>query len=170
LTFDMDREDSKLEVGRRGNNALTLNVLSTFGPQLDKVQIYFDLGLMSMMNLDSDSDSNEEDEENDLPEEHDGAQPGKGQQKPILRPSTSASIKPYTAYIWRTIFGKKTTGAKELDVKFGEWERKGGFIEEEQRKRSFWKVRPGLRDDGADVEEEGCVITCVTGYGTFGGT
>jgi hypothetical protein len=175
LTFDMDRENSKLKVGRRGKNALTLNVLSTFGPQLDKVQIYFDLGLMSMMmDLDSDSDSNEEeDEENDVPEEHDGTQPEKSQkrqQKPILQPSTSASIKPYIAYIWCTIFGKKTTGAKELDVKFGEWERKGSGFAEEQSKKSFWKVRPGLRDDGADVEEEGCVITCVTGYDTFGGT
>jgi len=199
LTFDMDREDSKLVVDRRGRNALILNVLSTFGPQLEKVQIYFDLGLVSIINLDSDSsdydehldeendapeedeendaleedeenDAPEEGEENDAPEEHDGAQPVKRQKrqpKPILQPSTPASIKPYIAYIWRTIFGKKTTGAKELDVKFGEWERKvagfaAGIVAEEQRQKSFWKVRPGLRDDGADVKEEGCVIRPVT--------
>jgi hypothetical protein len=61
----------------------------------------------------------------------------------------------------------------QLDVKFGEWERKFGgafgtaeWLNDEEMQKTLWHVRAGDRDDGKDVREDlGCSVEGQTSKG-----
>ena len=173
LTIDMRRESRNLAAETRNDEIC--KELALFGPQLEKVQVYFDLGIASIWaglfirNVgDEDSSSEEEDDESD--EEEMPAFPGgmNGSEEEedevrvtpqsvrykIIKPSKTRHIERYVAGMWQTIFGQKMTGLRALDIKFGEWEQKIGVGAGGRQMRSletslktFWMVRPCVRDD-----------------------
>ena len=78
------------------------------------------------------------------------AEPRKKTPLPLPKPAEHvAQLK----HIWTTIFGHRRAGARALDVKIGEWERKqyGGRMvmlrDWERSRRSLVKIRPHERDD-----------------------
>jgi hypothetical protein len=175
LTIDMRRESRNLAAETRNDEIC--RELALFGPQLEKVQVYFDLGIASIwaglfiQNLgDEDSSSEEESEESDVDEMQ--AFPGNMHESEeeddkapvapepvtfkIIKPSKTRHIERYVAGMWQMIFGQKMTGLRALDIKFGEWEQKigvgaGGHPGHnrslETGLKSFWMVRPCVRDD-----------------------
>lgn len=80
----------------------------------------------------------------------------------IIKPSKARHIKRYVEEMWQSIFGKRVTGSRELDVKIGEWEQKtgvgsggpGNVRSLETGLKSLWTVRPCVRDDMRDK----CII------------
>ena len=175
LTIDMRRESRNLAAETRNDEICA--ELALFGPQLEKVQVYFDLGIASIwaglfiQNLgDEDSSSEEETEESDVDEmpafpedmheseEADDEAPVAPEPVTfkIIKPSKNRHIERYVTEMWQTIFGHKMTGLRALDIKFGEWEQKigvgagghpGHIRSLETSLKSFWMVRPCVRDD-----------------------
>lgn len=175
LTIDMRRESRNLAA--EGRNDEICKELALFGPQLEKMQVYFDLGIASiwagMFNQnpgDDDSSSDEEDEASAdeeiqaFPDEmddraEDGGDARRVAPEPvtfkIIKPSKARHIESYVERMWQTVFGERTAGPRALDVKFGEWEQKigvgaggpGNVRSLEKGLKSFWTARPCVRDD-----------------------
>lgn len=181
LTIDMRRESRNLAAEHRNDEIC--EEIALFGPQLERVQIYFDLGIASIWSGrfhrhpgQEDSASDEDDADgNDgemqaFPEDMGGS----GEQdearviarEPItfkvIKPSKARHIEPYVEEMWQKIFGKRKTGPRALDVKIGEWEQKTGIGSGgpghirslETCLKSFWTARPCVRDD----MQEKCTI------------
>lgn len=177
LTIDMRRESRNLATEPRNDEIC--DELALFDPQLEKVQVYFDLGIASiwsgMFDRDpsgEDSASDEDDEASDdgdiqaFPEDMGESDDEGGEEvetrvapEPvtfkIIKPSKSRHIERFVEEMWLTVFGKRTAGPRALDVKFGEWEQKigvgaggpGNVRSVEKGLKSFWMVRPCVRDD-----------------------
>ncbi|KAJ9610219.1 hypothetical protein H2200_004996 [Cladophialophora chaetospira] len=65
-------------------------------------------------------------------------------------PSTNREICRFLIGAWKAIFGSQTTGARQLDIKFGEVERKAAILPRLRGKRNLtvWaRARPHERDD-----------------------
>jgi len=77
----------------------------------------------------------------------------KRQRQTLLPPSEAEDICRYVEGMWKMVFGHRITGARILDVKFGEYERKPvpGYMalwtQQEQRLKSWWRAEPEERDD-----------------------
>ena len=75
--------------------------------------------------------------------------------EPILAqpPSTNKDICRFLIKAWKAVFGSHTVGARHLDLKFGEWERKGNpaiWLSRGQRDVRVWcRAKPQERDDSA---------------------
>ena len=168
LTIDMNRRGPALDVKAERLNMNKIREIAKFGTQLVKLQIYFDLGLKSFRSgegaydydpyfdedLDDDGESDDEDYARAI-------QRAKASENVV--PPTTTEIKPFLAVLWKTVFGGRVTntGRRELDVKFGEWERKFGgawgqhasWIQGEEKNKTYWHVRPAERDDETDGQE-----------------
>lgn len=125
LTIDLNRRSQKLNTK---DNIMIFKALAML--RLQKLQIYFDLGIAYM----------------------------NGSRRKLLDntrlpPSEYKHIEPYIRRIWEIVFGNMRTVERALDVKFGEWERKMGagypapWVLEEQDQKTYWQVRPEERDD-----------------------
>jgi hypothetical protein len=182
LTIDMRRESRNLASEPRNDEIC--EELALFGPQLEKVQVYFDLGIASIWSGmfdqnpgDEDSSSDEDNEESDNGEMQafpDGIDDSGEEREDearvapepvtfrIIKPSKERHINRYVGEMWQKIFANRTIGARALDVKFGEWEQKigvgaggpGNVRSLEKGLKSFWTARPCVRDDMQDE----CVI------------
>jgi hypothetical protein len=158
LTLDMDREDASWQKDLDRHQDI-LDELAQLGRRLRKIQIYLDLGVaqevagfgrqtrylagVDVQALDSD-------------EEADNG-PGKSanlnDQGPFPPPKRS-EIKEHGQRVWKTIFGNPAQrGPRELDIKWGEYERKMGsgypapWVLWERRHVRHVVVRPQERDD-----------------------
>jgi hypothetical protein len=164
LTMDIDREAEEWEE-EVGNRAI-YSELGLFGPQLDKIQIYFNLGIAARIAgvtwRSGLTKSNK-----DIPQTK-RSNRGRGlstREKALLPMPSPMALSDQVRSIWATIFGHRRTGERALDVKIGEWERKmgGGYPANwrlwEQSNRSFIQLRPHERDDMLDQ----VVLTCQGG-------
>jgi hypothetical protein len=179
LTMDIDREaeEWKEEVGNRA----IYSELGLFGPQLDKIQLYFSLGIAAQIAgqtwrsgpsssalqdarflSDSESESDQEGPQAKRSKQDPGLS---AREKALLPMPSPRAISDHVRSIWTTIFGRRRTGERALDVKIGEWERKMGtgypadWVVWEQSNRSYIKLRPHERDDMLDR----VVLTCQGG-------
>ena len=136
LTVDIRREtrDGRKEI----HNPQKYDAIAAI-PKLQRLQIYFDLGLAWEMegqyNDDSESEGNEHEQDEDENERH------------PLRPTGSVLAKPIMERLWRQIFGTRPSGVRKLDVKYGEFYR--GFAPHlwEKENTMQWQVLPNERDD-----------------------
>lgn len=185
LTMDIDREAEKWE--DEEENPKIYHELALFGPQLNKIQLYFNLGIAAqIVNVHTpvgrlaspvageDLTTVEVSSDSEFANSDDDDQPQKKRLKqdrlsardrallPLPEPEHASA---YVKNIWHTIFGGRTTGGRALDVKVGEWERKMGrgypapWVLWEQSARSYIMLRPHERDD---MREE-VVVTCQGG-------
>lgn len=160
LTLDMDREDADWRKDLDYHKDI-LEELAQLGKRLRRIQIYLDLGVavadqpaqsrditMSGAGI-HDSERTTDDATIDaanVPTEH-------VYRGPFKPPSTAEMCK-HGQQLWKTIFGEPTQlGPRELDIKWGEWERKIGggrpapWVFWEQRRKRYLAVRPEERDD-----------------------
>ena len=153
FTMDIDQETESWQDEKE--NPKIYHELALFGSQLNKVQLYFELGIAAQIAgrptltrpaaparvvdgeevVDADaarafSDSDTESTNSD----HDGGHQKKrlkqsrlsARKKAMLpRPSLDSTFA-CAKNIWKTVFGTRSTGEKALDIKIGEWERKLG--------------------------------------------
>jgi hypothetical protein len=160
LTLDMDREAADWRKDLDHHKEMLLEV-ARFGKRLQRVQIYLDLGVAKKAESIFDphgtffpgqdvDDSGTEGEGlggNDAPAvsvEH-------VYEGPFYPPPCGEKQK-HAKQAWKIIFGDPTnTGARELEIKWGEWERKAGSEfhwsawEHDSKRRVV--VRPDERDD-----------------------
>jgi hypothetical protein len=133
LTIDMRRESRNLLLEEKNDEIC--DEIALFGPQLDKVQIYFDLGIASIWSGtfnrradQGDSSSDEDDEDSDeeerpaIPEDSDDSdeeheEREEGPTIRIIKPSKARWIERRVEEMWQIMFGERTTGARQLDVK-----------------------------------------------------
>ena len=131
---------------------------------LDKVQLYFGLGIAAQISntgrtLLAPGDATESSDSEAAESDSDAPPPKRV--KHLTAEDTVCQAK----QIWRTIFGQRRTGQRALDIKIGEWERKMGtgypsdWVLWEQDNRSYLKLRPHERDDMPDE----VVLTCQGG-------
>ena len=156
FTFDIDRHSKSLkprtELDRDANKWETIASMN-----LDKLQVYYDLGIGTMTyayGVECGSDEEEYYSDTDGADLSGRSPPAKRQKKVIYRPSTHESIEAMVKELWKRIYGSRSnTTGRALDVKFGEWERKIGvgypasWVLEESAQKTFWLVRPSERDD-----------------------
>ncbi|ERF75325.1 hypothetical protein EPUS_00117 [Endocarpon pusillum Z07020] len=167
LTLDLDREDADWRKDLDYHKDI-LEELAQLGKRLRRIQIYLDLGVamaslpcaMAAQQAQSfpiiipvagihDSERVTDDAAIDaanVPAEH-------VYRGPFKPPSTAEMCK-HGRQLWKTIFGEPTQlGPRELDIKWGEWERKLGsgrpanWVFWEQRRKRYLAVRPEERDD-----------------------
>jgi hypothetical protein len=160
LTMDIDREAEEWEE-EVGNRAI-YSELGLFGPQLDKIQIYFNLDITTRLAGVS--------RRSGLANSNKDIRPTEiyvcvlGSNTFLPRPSPKA-ISEQVRRIWATIFGPRRTGERALDVKIGKWERSiidlpdNNWRSLEESRRSFIQLRPHERDDMLDQ----VVLTCQGG-------
>lgn len=132
LTIDMRRESRKLDSEQ--TNDEICDEIALFGPQLDRLQIYFDLGIASIwagtfnrQGGQEDSSSDEDDEESDddempvMPEDGDEEETEANEEEiavvRIIKPSKARCIEARVEKMWLGIFGARKSGARQLDVK-----------------------------------------------------
>ena len=167
LTLDLDREDADWRKDLDYHKDI-LEELAKLGKRLRRIQIYLDLGF-AMATLPRTTASRQAQGSNitipgagirdserttddttinaaNIPVEH-------VYRGPFKPPSTAEMCK-HGQQLWKTIFGESTQlGPRELDIKWGEWERKGGTgrpapcLFWEQRRKRYLAVRPEERDD-----------------------
>jgi hypothetical protein len=151
LTIDIDRFTSELDPDvELTHYSDKLDVLSSM--DLDSLQIYYDLGLPRIACTEHNHHYEEihpDNRDDDYSPEKD---PANGCRH--LRMSTNSAIEVFVKALWKRIFGHRLGGSRrELDVKFGEWERKRGgpypphWLMIENWKKTFCEVRPEERDD-----------------------
>ena len=143
LTIDMDRANKSLSITTETDNLGKFKELAKFGKQFGRLQVYFDVGVKNLAfgSYDPDEDDDEDDDDvylddglTDLDDRGELLDPGSVEAVESRRrlrgesPSTHGSIENFLAVTWRIVFGarRRNTGRMELDVKFGEWERKFG--------------------------------------------
>ena len=172
FTMDVDREEEDWE--DEIENPKILGELARFGSQLNKLQLYFSLGIAAYEHgIDSKlarlvhQPAKIADADNEPPTQR------PKHTNPPLSPAERAVLPPPEPeraiagmkHIWRTVFGHRTTGSRALDIKIGEWERTMGsgypcgWVIWEQSARSFIQLRPHERDDRPDE----IVVTCQGG-------
>lgn len=179
LTLDMDREDGDWQKDLDHHKDM-LQEIAQFGKRLRRLQIYLDLGVANQIAgsdghvtarqvRDTDDQGNMGSDLDDGMAAVDG--PTSSSEEQVYRgpfsPPSRAEMQKHGAELWKIIFGDPTrTGPRELDIKWGEWERKLGsgypqrWVLWEQRKRKCVTVRPEERDDRA-----GEAMVCVYGCG-----
>ena len=184
LTIDMDRAHKSLTMVAEAENMAKFKAIAKFGNRFGRLQVYFDVGMKNLAfgHFDADDDDDDDNDEPlhhdcfgvELSEDEDGEDEdgddtanntsgASGIEERRLKgqpPSTITAIQSFVALAWREIFAtrQRNTGRTELDVKFGEWERKFGgafgaheaWISNEEKNKSFWQVRPSERDDAGD--------------------
>jgi hypothetical protein len=176
LTIDMDRDDPswKKDIARHKK---MLKEIAEFGKNLRKVQIYLDLGVANevagMQNPNQSTTPSkkpakksskkpskkrprkgkkaadeEDDDTSDIAEEEDYRY--RGPFPPISRDE----MKEHGIRVWKVIFGDpENKGPRELDIKWGEYERKRGsgypapWVIWERNNSKHVVVRPEERDD-----------------------
>ncbi len=169
LTLDLDREDADWRKDLDHHKDI-LEELARLGSRLQRIQIYLDLGITLAMASRQpqirstittgaeihDSGETTDDTTNNAVTE--------GYRGPFKPPST-AEMHEHGEQLWKVIFGESTQlGPRELDIKWGEWERKLGsgrpvpWVLWEQCRRRYVTVRPEERDD-----RQGEAITHVEG-------
>lgn len=183
LTLDMDREvaDWQKDIELHMELLQQIGQFGQFGRRLRRVQIYFDLGIAlqtagvnhqaaSLSGSDADSPA-EEDEALDCEESvEDEVDASAGHvYKGPFAPLTPEEIHKHGEQVWKIIFAEHgLVSPRELDIKWGEWERKVGsgypapWAFWEQRCRTHVLVRPAERDDQfgeAVVHIRGGVLT-----------
>ena len=160
LTFDLHRKTSYLE-SEIETHAEIIEELSSWH-SLAKVQIYYDLGIASLVEaarIEASIDSEEEDlssEDGDAEVMLSSPPSNSARREELLypKPSGNQAIEVYLPKLWSAIYGSRSFGARALDVKFGEWERKhngsNAWAVTESMSRTHWVVTPRERDDQAD--------------------
>ena len=131
LTFDLHRTTSDLDSELETQQEIIKELSSWYS--LAKLQIYYDLYVAI------------------LTESYGGQLSSSDGTGPFYpKPSSNEAIEIYLPELWKAVYGGRPTGARALDVKFGEWEEK--FIGEHPRAaaRTYWVVRPCERDDQAN--------------------
>jgi hypothetical protein len=181
FTMDVDREAAQWE--EEVDNRATYSELSRFGSQLNRIQLYFNLGIAAQIAdgqrlrsrgrassaledagslSDSDSKSGQEGLQAKRSKHSNGLSATEKAMLPLPSPKATSA---HARSIWATIFGRRRTGDRALDIKIGEWERKMGtgfpanWVLWEQSNRSYLKLRPHERDDMLDE----AVLTCQGG-------
>lgn len=170
LTMDIDREAEEWE--EEVGNRATYSELGLFGPQLDKIQLYFNLGIAAEIVRytrrlgpalsDSEAESDQDGPQAERSTHNHGLS---ARQKALLPIPSPKAVSEQVRSIWTTIFGHRRTGERALDVKIGEWERKmsigypADWVRWEQSNRSYIKLRLHERDDMLDQ----VVLTCQGG-------
>ncbi|KIW53220.1 hypothetical protein PV05_08810 [Exophiala xenobiotica] len=186
FTFDLERQSKDLKVE---DYSEILDEIKRFN--LESLQIYFDSGLSYMMSRHSDhlDREEEEDDDDDASDNEDsvpnccgggldsssmesidtcfGTQEGRTLTLALHPPSSTKNIQRFTHEVWKHMFGERTTGARQLDLKFGEWERKvvpvpyrpDGQVQQDLR---VWCVaKPHDRDDRKGQSQ--VVLKCCQG-------
>jgi hypothetical protein len=181
FTMDIDREAQEWD--EEVDNRTIYSELALFGSQLDKIQLYFNLGIAAQIAnavrhrpggrapsaLEDAVSSSDLESEND--QEGPQAKQAKhdsvlsAREKAMLPLPSPRATSEHVRSIWKTIFGPRRTGERALDIKIGEWERKMGagypaaWIIWEQNTKSYIMLRPHERDDMLDE----VVLTCQGG-------
>lgn len=134
MTFDLDRHtralDSELE-----EDASIFNLVANM--TLNKLQIYYDLGLSSLARPDgfmtpappSEEAENADGQVMDDPLQTNAKVQVKTKTPPLLRPLSPTPNQPisdFAASLWKKVFGDTRAGSRILALKFGEWEREIG--------------------------------------------
>ena len=161
FTLDIDREEENWE--DEVQNPQILEELALFGPQLGRIQLYLDLGIMGAIEnagfgrrsytSDVEGQLSEDSDNNDMEKDNERKVQAFRKRRVAWPLRTREHVVTYATFMWKTIFGAKTTGPRALDVKVGEWERKSGggypadWILWEQSNKQYWTVRPHERDD-----------------------
>jgi hypothetical protein len=187
FTFDLERQSNDLKVGDYKD---ILDEIKQFN--LEHLQIYFDSGLSYMMNIQpnghADADEDEifdgdtlsDYEDDDVPNCCGGGLDSSNldplefpvglEERTVLilyPPSSTKNIQRFTHEVWNHVFGQRTTGVRQLDLKFGEWERKvmpvpyrpDGHVQQDLR---VWCVaKPHDRDDRKGQSQ--AVLKCCQG-------
>ena len=192
LTIDIDRHSQNLSPKiELKHYADKLDVLASMN--LDKLQIYFDLGIATMVNSHNpsyESESEAEPEEVVNRQDHKGTRaqadgdedtdhtsssprspPPKRQRKArhteFFAPSPREAMEPFVKELWKKVFGNRPNStSRGLDVKFGEWERKMG-----RGYPASWVLEEQnlrtlwiVRPDERDDRRGECVVTVHGGY------
>ena len=160
LTLDMDRENADWHKDLEHHQEM-LKEIAQLGERLRRVQIYLDLGIVNLgplasrRNRDTDGLVSSTDifpvgETADNATEPSESHSDKGPFSPL----PPEEMKKHGVQLWKMIFGDPTrTGPRDLDVKWGEWEREIGrgyparWVTWERAHKAFVIVRPEERDD-----------------------
>ena len=161
FTLDMDREDADWRRDIVYHEEMLLEI-GRIGKKLQKVQIYLDLGVAKKAEhywdpdgcfLEPEGDSSDTQAEGEGVDDKDAADVAMDYvyQGPFYPPS-GLQKQDHAVEAWEIIFGKSPhTGARELEIKWGEWERKAGnryaWFQWEQENKRRVVVRPDERDD-----------------------
>jgi hypothetical protein len=143
FTFDLHRHTLRLETELEEDADIFRTLKSM---NLNRLQIYYDLGLPHLVQSDR----------MPLPGEREGDDTGVNLKPKPLSISPNWAIQTFADASWSAIFASRTHGARVLDLKFGEYEKKLGagypchWALSEQRLKTFWSVRPCVRDDQLD--------------------
>ncbi len=185
LTIDMDRHSKSLKPEVEFKHyADRLETLASMN--LDKLQIYFDLGIATMIHSSDatyESPGEEEHEPDSRPEEVGSPAQTESDKSPAhsspphfpprkrikkvktpayFSPSPDEAIEPFVKELWKKIFDARPNGtSRALDVKFGEWERKMGRGRPahwvlEEQAKRSWWI---VRPDERDDRPGECVVT-----------
>jgi hypothetical protein len=77
---------------------------------------------------------------------------------PHLPPSTNKEICRFLIRAWKAVFGSQTTGSRQMDLKFGEWERKHTPVLPGLRGQRDVRVWCRARPHGRDDMQGECVV------------
>ena len=174
LTMDVDREEEDWE--DEIENPKMLGELARFGPQLNKLQLYFSLGIVAyehgrhstlarLAHERARIAKADNQPSTKRPKHTHTREPLSPAERAVLPPPSPVRAVAGMKHIWRTVFGHRITGSRALDIKIGEWERRMGsgypcgWVIWEQSARSFIQLRPHERDDRQDE----IVVTCQGG-------
>lgn len=165
LTLDMDREDVDWHRDLDQHKEM-LDEISQFGTRLQRMNIYLDLGIANLVdgahgprtsrqdrNTDSLGNSTNVSPDEDIGDTAPNSTTAYDYKGPF-HPLSHVEMKQHAQQLWKMIFGDPArTGPRELDVKWGEWERKIDRIRPtrwatwEQAHKAYLRVRPHERDD-----------------------
>ena len=153
--------DFTMDIGHEEvSNQAIYDELARFS--LEKLQLYLELGITARMLNEGRAQSVLGDAD-ELSESNSGSD----ESPPTKRVKQNTAENPVrqAKHIWETIFGQRRTGARALDIKIGEWERKPrmgyppNWMKWEEANRSYLKLRPHERDDLPN----NIVLTCEGG-------
>ena len=129
---------------------------------LEKLQLYIELGIAAQILNEGRAQSILGDAD-ELSESNSGSDDNPPSKR--VKQGTAENPVRQAKHIWETIFGQRRTGARALDIKIGEWERKtrigysSDWVKWEEANRSYLKLRPHERDD----RPNDMVMTCQGG-------
>ncbi|KAF7509912.1 hypothetical protein GJ744_007226 [Endocarpon pusillum] len=175
LTLDLDREDADWRKDLDYQKDI-LEELAQLGKRLRRIQIYLDLGIAMASRGRALAAVQAQSSQITMPGAgiHDSerttdhtalcllsaaaanvaTEPVSRDYRGPFKPPSTAEMCKHGQQLWKTIFGKPTQfGPRELDIKWGEWERKQGsghlasWVFWEQRRKRYLRVRPAGRDD-----------------------
>ncbi len=165
LTLDMDRENADWHHDLDHHEEM-LQEIARFGKRLRRMQIYLDLGVANRIAGWHGPATSSQVPNTHLPGKVDEGQHGGGTAGDTVTPSAEhlyrgpfnppsrPEMRKHGVQLWKVIFGDPMrTGPRELDIKWGEWERKIGagypahWVRWEYKNRRYVRVRPEERDD-----------------------